>query len=792
LLVRNILEDACAVGQRIYLLFPASLRVNLLSQQIRALELVDSLRREPWAAGLTSIAVVGGGASGVTAAAALKNAGLRDELMVTIIESRDQLMPLQSGCHDKVLAPRIIDWPRSGADDSDAPLPFLGWKKAAAAEVAIEMLTQFERFGVDRLVGATVTGLNERGHGVDVTFEQDGATITRPFDLVIVAAGFGLEAAPAGILSATPSYWRVNPEQAPALQGGAPKSILVSGLGDGGLTDFVLFACPGLNHSRLCEQILSSPDVAALKSDIDSIEARIWASPPTVMDIADEYGRLNLDTAARNLILPWLARDTRFVLLTKGTNFLQRGTAPLNRLAAMLVRRAMQLEDRGTSVRVVTNAEHLADRGDESVWSAGGTEEAAKFDVVVVRHGDTSRKTWSFGNAAVDAKVDELRLKRAGMTERPRTPDLSVDLVAAFEARSLAVRATRVRLTRFGDRVIWHGDLPVDEIGRLWRVPSAPIHIEIGFDPIGDDAALDFALLRMLGHAEPPAELAGPHAATWIAKMNTVRGKAGDRMRLGVARIGTIAVDRNELAAEADQLAARIETSLDKGLIDLINTRMRGVRAIPPECPVRLHPDVMVGVADGWGAWFSEARGLSSGNLRWVLRLLGGLLGRHGQPDPWTSIRVGPKCVEDELMTAIIYHLAMRMLLDGFDGLGQKPTGNVLRHDTAASNMSAAHFCGSRWYRDESGEALEINDWEKNWPGDAFAPSCLVLTARTSDFLPPISLTGRNTTTGMVAQPWERVPVVFASPELRTALRTGAAAATSALQKALAQSLPIL
>lgn len=778
------------VDRRIYLLFPASLRINILSQQIRALELVDALSSEAWMAGVTSIAVIGGGASGLTAAAALKSAGLRDELSVTIFESRDQLMPLQSGCHDKMLAPRIIDWPVDGSENTTTEIPLLRWRKGVAAEVAIEMLEQFDRFKVDKKVATKVTQVEERGNGVVVHFEHGGASNQQPFDIAIIAAGFGLEAEPVGIDNENLSYWRVNPAQAPALKGDAPKSILISGLGDGGLTDFVLFACPGLSHSRLCEQILSSPDVRPLMEAIEQIEESIWADPPRIGDIAAEYAGLDIDAAARTLIVPWLVRKTDFTLLTHNLQLLSPGTSPLNRLAATLVMRAMQLEDLGTRFTAFVSATQLPDKAGESVWTEGGRMHHRRFDAVIVRHGDTSKETWKFNNAKIDAKVAELRAKRDGISDMPQAPRLSKDVATRLEARVLASQPTRIRLARPQDKVVWHSDLPAIEIGRLWRVPSAPIQIEIAFNPIGDDAKLDLAVCRMLAHADPLAELAGPHAGAWVALLDSIRASAGDRIRSPQTRIGTVLVDRNETVEEADQLASTLEAALDQGLLGLIDRRIRSLQTHPGDCALHLHPDVIASALTQWETWIAEAEALSSGDLRWVLKLFGGLLDGHGQPDPRSSIRVGPKCVEDELMPVILYHLLMRALVTGFAGPAMKPVGNVLRTDENGEQVLASHFCGSRWFRNASGIPTPIDLWEKSWPGDAFAPSCMVLPARTAHFLPTITLTGRDTTRQMIAPPWDRVPVVFGSPELRKALGTSVSAAASALRAELYATLP--
>lgn len=310
------LENACILERRIYLLFPADLRITVFAQQARAIALVEALREQPWMADIRSIAIIGGGASGITCAAALKMAGLREELSVTIFEGLDQVLPLQSGSLDKFLAPHLIDWPDPASLSPRAELPLLGWRKDVADKVAADLVKQFSRFGVAVKTGAKVSEVCVEGASVAVTVDKGPHAEKQWFDLVILAAGFGLEAETPGIEKPR-SYWRVHPEQGPALHGDAPKSILISGLGDGGLIDFVLFALPGVSHGDVCEQISSSPDVEKLIEEIEELEETIWQVPSPVVDIAQAYAGLDIDNLAR-AFGDSLIRGVNFTLLTLG------------------------------------------------------------------------------------------------------------------------------------------------------------------------------------------------------------------------------------------------------------------------------------------------------------------------------------------------------------------------------------------------------------------------------------------------------------------------------------------
>jgi hypothetical protein len=797
LILHQVLDAACVVDRRIYLLFPSSLRLTLYSQQVRAILLVEALRSQDWMSNLISVAVVGGGASGITAAAALKVAGFRDELKVTLFENLERFLPLQSGCVDKVLTPYLIDWPAEGATRIKADLPILNWHKDSAAGVALELAAQFERFGIKRRTDTKVRRIENEGNAVALDIEARIKTGADPelvecrerYDLVIVAAGFGIEDPGDGLGSSTPSYWRVHPGAQPALVPQGKRKILISGLGDGGLIDFVLFACPGITHLKLCDDLSMSPDARALEAEIEAIEQAIWAAPNSIPDIAAAYQALNLDQLARTLVVPVLAHNIDFTLLTRNSQLFHRGTAPINRLAAMLVMRATELEDRGTSYNTVTDATLLADEDDRTVYAVGGAKTYGKYDEVVVRHGDTVTAAWDFSNADIAAKVQTLRNQRSAITARPTTPRLPAEVAERVEAGMFATLDTRIHVTRHGADIRWQGDLSPDDIGRVWHVPSAPLQIEIGFAPSGQYSKFDLAIVRLLAHAEPQAKLAGPHRDAWIELMAEVPRRAGDHTRPAVPRPGSVTPGRNEMSVEADQLADRLESSMDSGLLMLLDFKFKSLGTPATMCPVDLHPAIKANALGLWPEWVAAVRALSSQQRRWVLRLFGGLLNQVGQPDDWSAVRVGPKCTDEELVPGILYHLVMRGLLDGFGDAQMRHNGNVARFNETGEAMEAAHFSGSRWVQGEA-KPIEIDDWEPHWAGPQWLPSCLILPGRRAEFLPAQRMTSTREDLRMLTRPWARAPVVIGSAELRQALRAGEVQARAALKAALTTPLP--
>jgi glycine/D-amino acid oxidase-like deaminating enzyme len=108
-------------------------RITFYSQQARALELVYALYDQQNLTPNARIAVVGGGAGGVTLAAALV---LTDpNLTVVLFERADDLLPLQRGSTRRRIDPHIYDWPRDDAEHEAAELPLLDWRADAANQV---------------------------------------------------------------------------------------------------------------------------------------------------------------------------------------------------------------------------------------------------------------------------------------------------------------------------------------------------------------------------------------------------------------------------------------------------------------------------------------------------------------------------------------------------------------------------------------------------------------------------------------------------------------------------------
>jgi hypothetical protein len=105
-------------------------RVTLYSQQVRALNIVAALGAVHGdSLAPMDIAVVGAGAAGVAAAAALERLGA---MRVTVYEEAAAPMHAQRASYTRFLHPRMFHWPEPGWDDVDAKLPIGNWTASYA------------------------------------------------------------------------------------------------------------------------------------------------------------------------------------------------------------------------------------------------------------------------------------------------------------------------------------------------------------------------------------------------------------------------------------------------------------------------------------------------------------------------------------------------------------------------------------------------------------------------------------------------------------------------------------
>lgn len=232
--------------------------VTVVKQQTRALNLIYSLQEENKIPGKSQIAIIGGGISGITAAAAALSLGHN----VYLFEKNPFLCHLQRGCETRWLHPHIYDWPVSGSELPYARLPLLSWKAGTAANVVDQILTSFERLVKDkenksfhRFMNASLTIRKQSIKWLNSS-NINRASGEKRFDVILFAVGYGIERMVEDSL--TFSYWRNDSVNQPVLVKHNSKGkfkFLVSGAGDGGLIDVLRAKIENFNQGKIIYEI---------------------------------------------------------------------------------------------------------------------------------------------------------------------------------------------------------------------------------------------------------------------------------------------------------------------------------------------------------------------------------------------------------------------------------------------------------------------------------------------------------------------------------------------------------
>jgi hypothetical protein len=366
--------------KNVYVLGSFAERVTLFSQQVRALNLIAALVKEKIIHKNRVVAVVGGGAAGLTAAAAAAIRGAN----VILLEGLYGVMESQRNNRQRWIHPHIYDWPAHGSKDEEADLPILGWSAAYAEQIVNQIERQWEHlYQHPSLNIDTNFGIKRPKLSMDGTLQwqvkgDDRAWKVKALKdaIVILAVGFGLE--PDKPYQG--SYWTEDDIDGGFRSSHTQKKWLVSGFGDGSLTDLMRLCITHFRHGNIV-------DVFRTESGIVDVEEQLKMLPPSL----NESPEL-LTNAFRALRLEYLVEGIRHmkregikVFLTGRDPFLYGPKASvLNRLIVRVLEQMGAFALRpGPTKRIV--------RLDKGYLVKFGNNEWEYFDRVLLRHGPKPR-----------------------------------------------------------------------------------------------------------------------------------------------------------------------------------------------------------------------------------------------------------------------------------------------------------------------------------------------------------------------------------------------------------------
>jgi len=279
---------------RVFILGCFARYATLYSQQVRALNLVTALR----GAGLIPrghpprIAVIGAGAGGLMAAAGAAHY----RASVEVFEELETPLAFQRNNRQRWLHPYIYDWPNEEDVSKNARLPLLNWSADYAHAVALTIEDRWkslkasnasltDRYNVDSL------SIRPRGGKLELTWNDDkGARDSVQFDIVIVAVGFGLEKE----TSYSRSYWSEDDSDCIFRKSHEDQQWLVSGSGDGALTDLMRLCLKDFRHEKIASLFSTATDYESIKEELRQIHASPRAADPSW--ISEEFDKLSVGT----------------------------------------------------------------------------------------------------------------------------------------------------------------------------------------------------------------------------------------------------------------------------------------------------------------------------------------------------------------------------------------------------------------------------------------------------------------------------------------------------------------
>ncbi|RKH66463.1 FAD-dependent oxidoreductase [Corallococcus aberystwythensis] len=374
-------------------------RITLYNQQVRALTLTRCLFNTGVLNKGAKVAVVGGGAAGMTCAIAAACAGAQ----VTLYETAPVLLPRQRPAAHRYLHPHIYDWPADNSRKDQAGLPLLDWTAGTADAVTKQLIQEFEKWkhllSCELRLSHTVTYLEQiAGKPGDPLVRLRatgpmGALVNEEYHATIIAVGFEEDGAPQGSSTRIPgdntfSYWV--PDGLSHITGtrGTKQRVLISGTGDGGLIDLARACIADFKHDLMLEMIAGSPHAYRLAQEIAKIDLQTRTeqqrSVGTPTYLYSKYSALEFSQETLQLITQLPQSHTEVFLNYHGPSVFTLNSAIINRLIALMLiksSRVSLVEGRVVRIDQPSGAKQVVFAHDD------GKESVLPFDRIVLRHG---------------------------------------------------------------------------------------------------------------------------------------------------------------------------------------------------------------------------------------------------------------------------------------------------------------------------------------------------------------------------------------------------------------------
>jgi hypothetical protein len=371
-------------SEGLYFIGACERRITFYSQQVRAFRLIRALHEGNFLKNDDVIAVVGAGAAGVTSALAL---GLLD-YQVTLYDPAVEVLQLQSAS-PRLLHPHIYEWPELGSLEKRAGLPFLDWQLDTGKPIVKQLAEEFHSYKakLPKLIWKQCTQLKKLekvGTEWRLTFANGDTKIVQK---VFLAMGFGDErtVGAADIYD----YWKERGVGTAAVEAKAPATYLVSGNGDGALTDILSLLIDDFEHVPFTETFLRYFNQDILRTTVlkayENLEPEADLEPVFEKEVLATFAERNI----LDRLVPKLRTDRILTINSSGPLLSAGRAAQLNQVMVFAVLQAARKKkvvvrrSSGKITDVIRQADGLKAVG----IVLGGTPVSERFNHVILRHG---------------------------------------------------------------------------------------------------------------------------------------------------------------------------------------------------------------------------------------------------------------------------------------------------------------------------------------------------------------------------------------------------------------------
>ena len=597
-----IASSTHAACDGLYFLGTFERRITFYSQQVRAFRLARALHEKGNLKATDAIAVVGGGAAGVTCALAL---GILD-YDVTLFDPADEVLQLQSAS-PRLLYPHIYEWPALGSLNTSAGLPFLDWSLDRAGPVTTRLAAEFHSYNalLPKLIlkkRACLERVEKDGTEWRLTFADSTIKVVQK---VFLAIGFGEERG-AGASDAY-DYWKERGVGTSAVEANAPATYLVSGNGDGALTDILNLLIKEFEHVSFTRSFLGFFSQDILRTTVLKAYEGLGAEA----DLEPAFEKEVLNTLSERGVLdrlvPQLRRDRNLTVNASGHLLSVGKAAQLNQCMVFAVLQAAQ--QAGIVVRRSSGEISDVVRHTDGLEPIGLTLDGAPlsehFQHFIVRHGPKKRERYHPAEVQFDEfeKVSAARFKANPELLVPPTLDPETyTLFFELWRQKLADAARKEQLARQTDHeastilITWdaatqtlvqRGKVALEDLVKQCETAAAPIVLQLEVLPDRIDAE-NLVRLGKASGGKITLSLGSAIQADWTAQLPNVQIATSASSRYPYRNVNHI------------NFSEHVDASLIRQLEhELLSTRAAG------RCYTlgNISPDVLQTVLATWEGW---------------------------------------------------------------------------------------------------------------------------------------------------------------------------------------------